>query len=104
MPYLLPTSGPSGLCLTPSMGDRADLPPNPIPRKDKMNAYETAAKYMAIIQRAGARHSAKDNDLVQQMHDRACDLGAKCKCEEMGTHPLLKARVTRISQKGRKRK
>jgi hypothetical protein len=59
-----------------------------------MNAYETAAKYMAIAQKAGARHSAKDNDLVQQMHDRACELGAKCHCETP-THPMLKAMVYR---------
>lgn len=58
-----------------------------------MNAYETAAKYMAIIQKAGARHSAKDTDLVQQMHDRACELGAKCNCEEVTVHPTLRAAV-----------
>lgn len=58
-----------------------------------MNAYETAAKYLAIIQKAGARHSAKDTDLVQQMHDRACELGAKCKCEEVTVHPTLRAAV-----------
>lgn len=57
-----------------------------------MDKYELAAKYLNLIQRAGARHSARDNDLVQQMHDRACDLGAKCQCEEMG-HPMLKAAV-----------
>jgi hypothetical protein len=53
-----------------------------------MNVYETAAKLMAIVQKAGARHSAKDNALVQQMHDRACELGAKCHCETP-THPML---------------
>lgn len=58
-----------------------------------MNAYEIAAKYLAIIQKAGARHNAKDTDLVQQMHDRACELGAKCQCEEMTVHPTLRAAV-----------
>jgi hypothetical protein len=64
-----------------------------------MNVYETAAKLMAQVseaathraqaQKAGARHSAKDNAMVQEMHDRACELGAKCHCETP-THPMLK--------------
>jgi hypothetical protein len=66
-----------------------------------MNAYEIAANLMAQVKRAGARHSAKDNDLVQQMHDRACELGAKCNCEGMATHPLLKAKVKRVVKRGK---
>jgi hypothetical protein len=54
-----------------------------------MNVYETAAKLMAQVQKAGARHSAKDNAMVQEMHDRACELGAKCHCETPA-HPMLK--------------
>lgn len=56
-----------------------------------MNAYAEAAKLMAQVQRAGARHSAKDMGMVQEMHDRACELGAKCNCEGMmTTHPMMK--------------
>jgi hypothetical protein len=66
-----------------------------------MNAYEIAAKLMAQVQRAGARHSSKDNDLIQQMHDRACELGAKCNCEGMTTHPMLKAGVKRAVKRGK---
>lgn len=58
-----------------------------------MNRYQEAAKLLALAQKAGARHSSKDNDLIQQMHDRACELGAKCKCEEVMTHPTLRAQV-----------
>lgn len=68
-----------------------------------MNAHEIAAKYMAIVQKAGARHSAKDTSMIQEMHDHACSLGAKCHCE--GTsHPMLKAKVIKITQKGRKKR
>lgn len=68
-----------------------------------MDKYQLAAKYLNLIQRAGARHSARDNDLVQQMHDRACDLGAKCNCEGMG-HPMLKAKIAKVPRKGSKSK
>lgn len=59
-----------------------------------MNKYKEAARLLSLVQKAGARHSARDNDLVQQMHDRACDLGAKCNCGTP-THPMLKAMVYR---------
>lgn len=58
-----------------------------------MNTYAVAARLYSLVQKAGARHSAKDNDLVQQMHDQACELGAKCKCEEVTVHPTLRAAV-----------
>jgi hypothetical protein len=54
-----------------------------------MNAHQLASKYLKMVQKAGARHSSADNDLIQQMHDRACELGARCNCEGM-THPQLK--------------
>lgn len=60
-----------------------------------MNRYAEAAKLLAQVQKAGARHSSKDIDLIQQMHDRACELGAKCDCEGMMDHPMLKAMVYR---------
>jgi hypothetical protein len=54
-----------------------------------MSKYQEAAKLLNLVQKAGARHSARDNDLIQQMHDRACELGARCNCETP-THPMLK--------------
>lgn len=37
---------------------------------------------LQVIGKAGARHSTKDMNLVQQMHDTACALGAACGIEE----------------------
>jgi hypothetical protein len=54
-----------------------------------MDKYREAAKLLNLVQKAGARHSAKDMSMVQEMHDRACELGAKCNCETP-THPMLK--------------
>lgn len=49
----------------------------------------------ALIERAGARHSSKDTDMVQRMHDLACELGAKCDVKKATgdyfSKPALKA-------------
>ncbi|XSG76737.1 hypothetical protein ACP8Y2_06965 [Herpetosiphon llansteffanensis] len=37
---------------------------------------------LQVIGKAGARHSTKDMNLVQQMHDTACALGAACGSDE----------------------
>lgn len=58
-----------------------------------MNAYAEAAKLMAQVQKAGARHSSKDNSLIQQLHDLSCELGAECPMKDMAIHPQLKAAV-----------
>lgn len=77
-----------------------------------MNKYALAANLIAqvqrvhpeFIERAGARHSATDRVLVQQLHDIAMELGAEChhdegemmSMEEMrryAPHPMLKAAV-----------
>jgi len=31
-----------------------------------------------LVNQSGARHSSRDSDMVQRMHDLACELGAKC--------------------------
>lgn len=66
-------------------------------------SYIQAANLIAQVKRAGARHSAVDRNLVQQLHDIAMDLGAECDCgKEMMTvedmrryapNPMLKAAV-----------
>ena len=73
------------------------------PQKKKSHAE--AIRLMAIVQRAGARHSAYDNDLIQQLHDIAMELGAQCYHEEdepdltvedlrrYAPNPLLKAAI-----------
>lgn len=60
-----------------------------------MNKYAQATRLLAIIQRAGARHSAADTSIVQQIHDLAHELGATCPNEGEGMyiHPQLKAAV-----------
>ena len=69
-----------------------------------MKDYRQAASLLAIVQRAGARHSAYDNGLIQQLHDIAMELGAQCYHEEVESltveelrqyapNPMLKAAV-----------
>lgn len=60
---------------------------------NRRKAYVEAAKLMAQVQKAGARHSSKDNGLIQQLHDLACELGAECPVKDMAIHPQLKAAV-----------
>lgn len=48
----------------------------------KAKSYAEAARLLAIVERAGARHNASDNTLIQQAHDILCDLGAACKHDE----------------------
>lgn len=70
----------------------------------KAKSYAEAARLLAIVERAGARHNASDNTLIQQAHDILCDLGAACKAVEVETltaddlrryapNPMLKAAV-----------
>lgn len=66
-------------------------------------AYLEAAGLLAIVQRAGARHSSQDTALIQQMHDMACTLGAKCPDQEMPGHPMLKAEAGPPSRLVRRR-
>lgn len=61
-----------------------------------MNRYAEAANLMAQVQRAGARHSSKDNSLIQQLHDLACELGAECPVKDLTVHPMLRAKVIRM--------
>src|SRR5688572_20930056 len=46
--------------------------------------YKTASRLyqQAMVQRSGARHSRADVELLQQVHDRAVELGAVCHCDE----------------------
>lgn len=75
-----------------------------VEEKKPQKAYIQAANLIAQVQRAGARHSATDRVLVQQLHDIAMELGAEChhdegemmSVEEMrryAPHPMLKAAV-----------
>lgn len=70
----------------------------------KAKSYAEAARLLAIVERAGARHSATDRALVQQLHDIAMELGAECYHDEGETltaddlrryapNPMLKAAV-----------
>lgn len=61
-------------------------------RADNQKAYVVAASLLKMVQKAGARHSARDMGMVQEMHDRACELGAKCQCQEVMAHPMLRAK------------
>jgi len=45
-------------------------------------SYAEAARLLAIVERAGARHNAGDNTLIQQAHDALMALGATCHCDE----------------------
>lgn len=66
-----------------------------------MNRYAEAAKLMAQVKKAGARHSSKDNSLIQQLHDLACELGAECPVKDNAmVHPLLRAKVIRMVKNG----
>ena len=40
--------------------------------------YAHAARLLAIVQKAGARHSRIDNNAIQQIHDMSRELGAVC--------------------------
>lgn len=74
-----------------------------------MKDYREAARLLSIVQvqKAGARHSATDRSLVQQLHDIAMELGAECYHDEGETltaddlrryapNPMLKAAVEAI--------
>lgn len=63
---------------------------------------QQAARLLSQVQRAGARHSRSDNDLIQQLHDLTCKLGAECEVaagegmsvedlRRYAPNPLLKA-------------
>lgn len=60
---------------------------------NKHKAYRAAAALMAQVERAGARHSSRDNGLIQQLHDLACELGATCQENEGEVSPVLRAAV-----------
>jgi hypothetical protein len=47
------------------------------------NIYKTAARLyqQVMVARSGARHSRADVELLQQVHDRAVELGAVCHCD-----------------------
>ena len=47
-------------------------------KKEKADISHLLTIAKALIERSGARHSSKDSDMVQRMHDLACELGAKC--------------------------
>lgn len=51
---------------------------------------QVAALYAAEkkSEKAGARHSAGDNSLIQKAHDMLCELGAECKAVERGLGPF----------------
>lgn len=46
---------------------------------DLDDAVEMFVKGLALVQKAGARHSAKDQEMVQKIHDVSNGLGAVCK-------------------------
>lgn len=79
-----------------------------------MNRYAEAAKLMAQVKaeaathglqaKAGARHSSRDNSLIQQLHDLACELGAECPVKDLTIHPQLKAAVNVLLSDHRPRK
>lgn len=50
----------------------------------KKDIYKTAFRLynQAMVQRAGARHSRADVEMLQDLHDRAVELGAVCHCDE----------------------
>ena len=75
--------------------------------KKPQKAYIQAANLIAQVQRAGARHSAYDNRLIQQLHDIAMELGAECYHDEgemmsvedlrrYAPNPMLKAAVIKV--------
>jgi len=51
-----------------------------------MKDYQQAARLLAQVQRAGARHNASDNVLIQAAHDALMSLGATCHCDEPEYH------------------
>lgn len=66
---------------------------------DMSAVMTTIERAMApIVAKAGARHSTKDMDLVQQMHDTACALGASCGGDEDMTKAEAEAEVTKTHQ------
>lgn len=51
------------------------------------NTLRLLAIAKSLVQKAGARHSMGDTDMIQRMHDLACELGAKCDPKKaMGDH------------------
>lgn len=82
--------------------EKGDIEIVEAPKKSK--SYAEAARLMAIVERAGARHNASDNTLIQQLHDIAMELGAECYHDEAETltaddlrryapNPMLKAAI-----------
>jgi hypothetical protein len=71
-----------------------------MPNADAEGSVEEAAVALATaatnILKAGARHSAKDQKLVQDLHENACALGASCATEtvekSLGTAAAAKAK------------
>ena len=68
----------------------------------KMKSYAEAARLLAQVQKAGARHSVTDRSLVQQLHDIAMELRAECTHDETlsvddlrryAPNPMLKAAI-----------
>jgi hypothetical protein len=52
--------------------------------KDHPKALQSYTKAIEEHQKRGARHSAKDQERIQAVHDHAVDLGADCVTEEDG--------------------